>query len=256
MKQVDRQRLGGVASLSGNDFESHFAVWRVLLALERARLGKPGRLAQQLRACHVDDWAERDADGSRYFQLRRRRQQNWGQVREAFISQLAAGKSASVTWVVASTALAARLFRRELGLDDVGARVPHHELDRAIGYGRRISETLLDFAGPVLDEPGQDFEAAVRFATRVWNVVVAQERGWSTAEIERLRAELHTRAFPAKLLKTYDTLVARKHARFAGDLRMVGSWNVERSRGRVGVQMQALLSPELIAQATAAGLKP
>ncbi len=149
-----------------------------------------------------------------------------------------------------------RQFRRELGLDDVGARVPHHELDRAIGYGRRISETLLDFAGPVVDEPGQDFEAAVRFATRVWNVVVAQERGWSTAEIEKLRAELHTRAFPAKLLKTYDTLVARKHARFAGDLRMVGSWNVERSRGRVGVQMQALLSPELIAQATAAGLKP
>ncbi len=110
MKQVDRQHLGGVASLSGNDFESHFAVWRVLLALERARLGEPARHAQQLRACHVDDWAERDAD-SRYLQLRRRRQQNWGQVREAFISQLAVGKSASVTWVVASTALALRLRR-------------------------------------------------------------------------------------------------------------------------------------------------
>jgi hypothetical protein len=150
-------------------------------------------------------------------------------------------------------------FRRELGLDEYGARVGDHDLDRALGHGRKISETLLDFAGPLIDESGaseKDFEAALRFATVVWNIAVAQERGWEGGQVEKMRAELSTKAFPARLLKAYDSLVEGKRGRFSGDLRMVGKWQLKRSKGRVGVEMQALLPSELIARATAAGLKP
>jgi len=150
-------------------------------------------------------------------------------------------------------------FRRELGLDDYGARVGDHDLDRALGHGRKISETLLDFAGPLIDESGaseKDFEAALRFATVVWNIAVAQERGWAVGQVDKMRAELTTKAFPARLLKAYDSLVEGKGARFSGDLRMVGKWQLKRSKGRVGVEMEALLPPELIARATAAGLRP
>lgn len=150
-------------------------------------------------------------------------------------------------------------FRRELGLDEYGARGGDHDLDRALGHGRKISETLLDFARPLIDESGsseRDFEAALRFATVVWNIAVAQERGWAVGQVDKMRAELTTKAFAARLLKAYDALVGDKGARFSGDLRMVGKWQVKRSRGRVGVEMVALLPPELIARATAAGLRP
>lgn len=154
----------------------------------------------------------------------------------------------------------AQQFRRELGLDELGARVSgeRRELERAVGYGRKISETLLDFASLVLDEEEASgpkaLEQGLRFATVVWNIVVAQERGWAPESIEELRAKLGPRAFPVELLKTYDALVERKRARFSGDLRMVGTWKLKRSKGATGVEMQALLPPELIERARAAGI--
>lgn len=151
-------------------------------------------------------------------------------------------------------------FRRELGLDALGARVGHHDLDRALGYGRKISETLLDFVAPLLDESDaeseRDFEAALRFGVVVWNFVAAEERGWQPDAVAKMRAELRLEKFPARLLKACDMLVGRKRARFAGDLRMVGKWQVKGSKRGVGVEMEALLPPEMIERATAAGLRP
>lgn len=156
----------------------------------------------------------------------------------------------------------AEQFRRELGLDELGARVgdERRELERAIGYGRKISETLLDFANLVLDEEAASgpkaLEPRLRFATAVWNIVVAQERGWEPKSIEELRAKLGPRAFPVELLKSYDALVERKRTRFSGDLRMVGTLQLKRLKGVTGVEMQALLPPELIDRARAAGIRP
>jgi len=37
-------------------------------------------------------------------------------------------------------------LRRELGLDELGQPIAHFDLDRAVGAGRKLSETLLEFA--------------------------------------------------------------------------------------------------------------
>ena len=146
-----------------------------------------------------------------------------------------------------------KAFRRELGVDELGEVAAHHSLDRAVGFGRKISETLLSFSEPVLGQTQREAEGGLRFAIAVWNIVVAEERGWSKAEIARARAKIGPRTFSAELIRQFDALVSRKHDHHAGDLRMVGEWRLD---AKGGLRMEALLPPDLIAQATAAGLTP
>lgn len=51
--KLKRKNRGGLANLAGNTYESHFAVWRVLLAVEQLHGRVLSRLALQLRGCHV-----------------------------------------------------------------------------------------------------------------------------------------------------------------------------------------------------------
>lgn len=72
-------------------------------------------------------------------------------------------------------------LRRELGLDDLGQLLPHLEFARAIGTGRKLSETLLDFAQPLLDaDPGRRDEHRMRtllaFAINVYSVLGRRRR--------------------------------------------------------------------------------
>ena len=149
-------------------------------------------------------------------------------------------------------------LRRELGMNELGELDQHRDLDRTLGSGRKISETILAFAKPLLDlgtdEPGM--KAALHFATTVWNLVVAEEHGVGKGAVATGRALIKPGDFPLEMLKSFDELVARKRERFAGDLRQVGHWTLKRSAGHFGVEMQAVLPAELIAQAKAAGLKP
>ncbi|MGH2900175.1 MAG: hypothetical protein ACRDMZ_15985, partial [Solirubrobacteraceae bacterium] len=45
-------------------------------------------------------------------------------------------------------------LRRELGLDELGQPLANFELARALGCGRKLSETVIDFARPMLDAEG------------------------------------------------------------------------------------------------------
>jgi hypothetical protein len=54
----------------------------------------------------------------------------------------------------------------------------------------------------------------------------------------------------------FDRLVTRKRERFGGDLRLVGNWDVRRSRDRLDIRMETRVPDALRAQLSAAGLLP
>jgi hypothetical protein len=152
-------------------------------------------------------------------------------------------------------------LRRELGLDELGQPIAHLELDRAIGAGRKLSETLLDFARPLLDaDPGRIDDRWLRtllgFAIHVWNLVVTDELHGSGPEVAEVRAELDPDHVPADVIAWFERLAARKRERFSGDLRVVGNWRVRRNRDRLDIQMETRVPEAIHARLTEAGLLP
>ncbi|MBK7862503.1 MAG: SEC-C domain-containing protein [Archangiaceae bacterium] len=153
----------------------------------------------------------------------------------------------------------ARRLRRELGLDELGERSTTQELDRAVGSGRKLSETVLEFGEPVLSKIASTpkaLEEALRFVTTVWNLTVNEQLKKPEAELAALRAKLSPGKVSAKLLAHFDRLVARKHERYPHDRRLVGEYRLDTSAGQVGIYMETLLTPDLMAKVKAAGILP
>ena len=76
-------------------------------------------------------------------------------------------------------------LRREVGLDELGQPLANFELARTLGSGRKLSETVIDFARPMLDaEAAQIDEHHMRdvlgFAITVWSSVVAAVQAGET----------------------------------------------------------------------------
>ena len=147
-------------------------------------------------------------------------------------------------------------LRRELGLDELGQALANFELARSLGSGRKMSETVIDFARPMLDaEAAQIDEHHMRdvlgFAITVWNSVVAAAQAGETLDAAALRA-----AFSAdRWLAWVEPLLTRKRERFADDVRIVGDWRIRRQRGQLDIQMETRVSPALITQLEAAGMR-
>ena len=152
-------------------------------------------------------------------------------------------------------------LRRELGLDELGIPLQHLDLDRAVGAGRKLSETLLEFAQPLIDiDRSRIDEYQMRtllgFAINVWNLVVTEELQDSADEVAEARAEIAPDRIPAEILAWFDRLVVRKRERFHGDLSLVGNWRVRRIRDRIDIEMESRVPHALHAKLTAAGLLP
>jgi hypothetical protein len=146
-------------------------------------------------------------------------------------------------------------LRRELALDELGQPIPHLELDRAIGAGRKLSETLLEFAQPLVDaDPGRIDEHWMRtllgFAINVWNLVVTEEVRDSANDVAELRTALATDQILPEVLAWFDRLVVRKRERFHGDLRLVGNWRVVRGRDRLDIEMESRVPQALHTQSS------
>ncbi len=138
--------------------------------------------------------------------------------------------------------------RLELGLDELGQPLGDldHDLVRAFGAGRKLSETVLDFARPMLDVVGarrdvDDLRAALGFAIAVWNAAVDAA---TTSEVPTLGADLDAPPWS----EWREPLLTRKRARFAHDRRLVGYWHVGRDRDQFDVQMETRVPPELVAR--------
>ncbi len=140
-------------------------------------------------------------------------------------------------------------LRRELGLDEVGQPLANLELARAVGSGRKLSETILDFARPMLDGEGaQSEEGHLRrvlgFAIAVWNASVAAAQANKPLDADTISAGLSGHRW----LSWIEPLLARKRERFAADVRLVGEWHVRRHGDRFDIQMETRVSRELRAE--------
>jgi hypothetical protein len=150
-------------------------------------------------------------------------------------------------------------LRRELGLDDLGAPLADLDLDRAMGSGRKISETLLDFVRPLLEvveaqQNEQRLRGVLAFGIRVWNLVVMEQQRGSSGELALTRVDIKPGEIPADILVWFDRLVARKRSQFAADLRLVGNWRIHRTAKMFNIEMAAHLDGPLAERAVAAGL--
>ena len=150
-------------------------------------------------------------------------------------------------------------WRRELGLDQLGRPLADRDLERAIGAGRKLTETLLDFARPMLDAvpeaDGRKLRTLLEFSIRIWNAIVDEETGGTAGFLAAIRAELVAGRAPSEIIDWHDKLAARKRERFSGDLRLVGNWDLRQDRGGVHVEMETRVSAAVQARLQSAGYK-
>lgn len=97
---------------------------------------------------------------------------------------------------------------------------------------RKISETLLEFASPVLSLFGGEvsperIRPAFVVAVTAWNAVILDESEESTEFIMKARNALGG----GPELGLFDILVERKRTEFASDRRLIGNFEVYKKRG-------------------------
>jgi hypothetical protein len=107
---------------------------------------------------------------------------------------------------------------------------------------RKISETLLDFAAPLLNDlPGEAPEIPARNALIVcftaWNAVIfldVLKDDYFVEEVQRLTAG---RPEAALLL---EQMMARKRKLFGKDARLIGNWEVTRTHDGINLYAEAI----------------
>jgi len=98
---------------------------------------------------------------------------------------------------------------------------------------RKISETLLDYMGPVVNAlpempPAKELHSLVQIAVTVWNAVVVDDLHGSqhVAEARKLIVKGLPADGRALMLSVFDSFVHVKREAFADDPRMVASFEV------------------------------
>lgn len=125
------------------------------------------------------------------------------------------------------------VIRRELGMPGVfplkvtgGGAAPVSVPDR------KISETILEFAQPILSPRGKIPElAAARsilgLAVSVWNFHAMATPLWGKPEyLADARAKMRAPGTPRELAEIFESLLARRAERYGDDPRVVGDWNL------------------------------
>lgn len=106
---------------------------------------------------------------------------------------------------------------------------------------RKISETFLDFAAPLLqDLPSDALEDRVREALRVsytaWNAVVFADVLKDQRHLSEIRRLTADRPEAALLV---EQMISRKRALFANDPRLIGDWEVTKTEGGINLHADA-----------------
>ena len=106
---------------------------------------------------------------------------------------------------------------------------------------RKISETFLDFAAPVLgDAPERATEGqldnALRVAFAAWNAVVYADAINDRCFLDEIRAATCGEPGPAAIT---ELLIARKRELFGDDHRLIGQWKVSRRDGQFYLHAEA-----------------
>jgi hypothetical protein len=107
---------------------------------------------------------------------------------------------------------------------------------------RKISETFLDFAAPLLDPLGDqatnhEMENALQIAFTVWNAVVFDAVGRSSRWVEQLRSNLAGQ--DPRVQALVEQLIARKGSLFGDDHRLIGEYQLYRHHGQPRLRAEA-----------------
>lgn len=112
---------------------------------------------------------------------------------------------------------------------------------------RKISETLLDFAQPLLacvpeNLPPQRLEEYLRLPITIWNAVILDELGTMPGAVAQVRSRVE-RSGNAIQMATFDSMVERKRTCFGRDHRLIGRhWVRVDPDGTFHIQAEARLS--------------
>ncbi len=113
---------------------------------------------------------------------------------------------------------------------------------------RKISETLLDFADPLLESlggrPSPDIiDHALRVAWVVWNGVVIEQTTGDGSMVDALRHQVGNEWMPRSLV---EELIERKRStpRFSADHRMMGELKLVNRNGEWALQLEARTPPK------------
>jgi len=107
--------------------------------------------------------------------------------------------------------------------------------------GRKISEVFLEFSEPLWVTDGRtptraELERALRISWLVWNSAVSDAIGGNDAALRRLRESLGD--VPA-MLKVCELLLRRKKHLYAGDLRLITSYQIVDENGKWRLEVEA-----------------
>ncbi len=113
--------------------------------------------------------------------------------------------------------------------------------DRTPLPDRKISETFLDFAGPLIEAAGGEatkdqIEQILKIAFTVWNSVVLDVVDHDGHHVTRLK-----QCFAGDALSTVlvEQMIARKKATFNDDLRLIGYYGIMKKHGEYYLQAEA-----------------
>jgi hypothetical protein len=109
------------------------------------------------------------------------------------------------------------------------------------GSHRKISETFLDFAAPLLEtiqvnDSEQQVHNALEVAYTAWNAVIFADVLNNNGYIDQIRGLTADSTGPALLV---EHMIARKRALFANDQRLIGAWKVTRTPDGIKVHADA-----------------
>ncbi len=108
---------------------------------------------------------------------------------------------------------------------------------------RKISETLLEFAEPVLDALGPVADAelvrhALQLAINAWNVHAMSMPVWGNPHfLSEARAAINAPGAPSELSILFERLLERRATVYGSDPRVVGEWNL-RTDGAGGFSLR------------------
>jgi len=141
------------------------------------------------------------------------------------------------------------------GLPDVAESRPHSPSYRPLGDlrggqtmkvdlsfpDRKISETFLEFAEPLLEKEGapptaQEAERVLQLASTIWNSVVYDTVHGNTEWVTRLRNQI---AGHPPLEALIEQMILRKQSLFGHDLRLVGEFKILEKDGEWRLRAEA-----------------
>ena len=106
---------------------------------------------------------------------------------------------------------------------------------------RKISETFLDFAAPLLDPLGAEAtepekESALKIAFTVWNAVVFAAVDPSSGWLDQVR---DLAGHDPRVRALVEQLIARKQQLFGNDHRLIGKYQLFRRQGELRLRAEA-----------------